>query len=148
MKKHMSISSKYIFLDTNVWVQYLPMLKMDSILLKIEPFDLLTCSELFKEVEDVCLRPRIIPKISENTMSIYHNYLQKSLQRILASAALHIETPIVINEFLPQEDPKDWYIHNIGISYDVTIITGDKHLLNLQKQSYPIISSNEFLTSL
>jgi predicted nucleic acid-binding protein len=129
-------------------VQYLSKLKTDSILLKIEPFDLIRCVELINEIEDVCSRPKIINKLPEQAYAGYNTFISKSLQRIKASALLHIENPITIVERLPAADPKDWYIHNLALLHDTTIVTGDKHLLEMPRKYYEIIPSAIFLAAI
>jgi predicted nucleic acid-binding protein len=143
----MQINTKFLFLDTSVYVRYIPNLKSESLFKKVFPYKLITCSELLFEIKDVCLREQFTFRFKDGALDSYHKYVDQSVALIKYNSALHFNEPILITENIPVTDPKDWYIHNLALQNDVTIITGDKHLLQLKNVNYPIIPVLEFLTN-
>jgi predicted nucleic acid-binding protein len=67
------------------------------------------------------------------------------LALIKYNSTLHINGIILINEKIPVNDPKDWYIHNLALQNNVSIITADKHFLLLENPVYPVIPISDFL---
>lgn len=141
----MQINTKYLFLDTSVYVRYLPNLKLESLFKKVFPYKLITCSELLYEITDVCLRKQFTSRFKDEALNSYHKYIEQSVGLIKNNSALHFNEPISIKEKIPSNDPKDWYIHNLALQNDVSIVTGDKDLLQLKSVNYPIIPVVEFL---
>ena len=141
----MQINTKYLFLDTSVYVRYLPNLKLESLFKKVFPYKLITCSELLYEITDVCLRKQFTSRFKDEALNSYHKYVEQSVGLITNNSALHFNEPISIKKKIPSNDPKDWYIHNLALQNDVSIVTGDKDLLQLKSVNYPIIPVVEFL---
>ncbi len=52
--------TRYIFLDANVYVQYLPYFKAEVLLKKLEHLNLIVCSELINEIRRVAFYPGIL----------------------------------------------------------------------------------------
>ena len=144
----MQINTKYLFLDTSVYVRYLPNLKSESLFKKVFSYKLITCSELLYEITDVCLRKQFTSRFNNEELDSYHKYVEQSVALIKYNSALHFNEPILIEENIPVNDSRDWYIHNLALQNDVSIVTGDKHLLQLKNINYPIIPVLDFLTNI
>lgn len=64
----MQINTKFLFLDTSVYVRYITNLKLESLFKKIFAYKLLTCSELLYEIKDVCLRKEFISRFKDEAL--------------------------------------------------------------------------------
>jgi predicted nucleic acid-binding protein len=142
------INTTYIFLDANVYVGFLPHSKLEVLLKKLLPFKIIVSKELLEEIKRVSLYPRITKQIPLPYLNDYIFSIPIALEAIKQNADIFInnEIPILVEE--PIADPNDWYITNIGIQYNCTIITDDSDILNMENTSFPVLSIKNFLSSL
>ncbi|MBX9784722.1 MAG: hypothetical protein K2X48_15645 [Chitinophagaceae bacterium] len=56
-----------------------------------------------------------------------------------------INSPVPISVEDPEDDPNDWYVYNIGLQYNCTIVSADKDLVRLKRKPFPFIHTAEFL---
>ncbi len=140
--------TRYIFLDANVYVQYLPYFKAEVLLKKLEYQNLIVCSELINEIRRVAFYPGILQQINPANQNNYHDYVQAVLLKIQQFAEITIDTPIPILIELPAQDNGDWYITNICLQYNCTLVTADKHFLKWDQPPFPVISPAEFFKQL
>jgi putative PIN family toxin of toxin-antitoxin system len=142
------INTTYIFLDTNVYLRFLPHSKLGDLLKKLLPFKIIVSKELLEEIKRVSLYPSITKQIPLIYLDDYILKIPIALEAIKQNADIFInnEIPILVEE--PVSDPNDWYITNIGIQYNCTIITDDSDILNMENTSFPVLSIKSFLSSL
>jgi protein tyrosine phosphatase len=88
--------TRYVFLDANVYVQYLPYFKAEVLLKKLQHLDLIVCSELITEIRRVAFYPGILQKTDSANQNNYHDYVQAVLLKIQQFAEINIDTPIPI----------------------------------------------------
>jgi hypothetical protein len=105
--------TRYVFLDANIYVQYLPYFKADVLLKKLQHLDLIVCSELINEIRRVAFYPGILQQTDAVNQNNYHDYVQAVLLKIQQFAEINIDTPIPILVEQPAGDSADWYIKNL-----------------------------------
>lgn len=100
------------------------------------------------EIESVALYPRITSLIPIPYLENYIHNLPIALEAIRQNADIFIKDkiPILIEE--PYLDPNDWYITNIGMQYNCTIVTDDLDLLNMKNPAIPVISIKDFFQTI
>lgn len=141
------ITTTYLFLDTNVFVKFIPHNKLTVLLRKLIPYKIIACTQLLNEIKRVALYPGVIKQIPSANLNSYIENLPLALTAIKLSADIFIEEeiPILVEE--PATDPNDWYITNIALQYNCTVISDDNDFLNWRDPAFPILSIKEFLST-
>jgi predicted nucleic acid-binding protein len=140
--------TRYVFLDANVYVQYLPYYKTEVLLKKLHTQNLVVCSELLAEIERVAVYDFIIQHIAETDRTNYYQYVQESLKQLEIFADIFINSPVPILTEQPAADPADWYITSICTQYNCTLVTADKHFLRWTDAPFPIVATADFFKRL
>ena len=141
------ITTTYLFLDTNVYVRFLPHNKLTILLKKLLPYKIIVCQQLLNEIERVARYESVTKQIPAALLESYLNNLPVAIETIKLNADIFIEEtiPILIEE--PVEDPYDWYITNIAMQYNCTVVTDDNDFFNIPNVSFPVLSIKDFFTS-
>jgi predicted nucleic acid-binding protein len=140
--------TRYIFLDANIYVQYLPYFRAEVLLKKLEHLNLIVCGELINEIRRVAFYPGIIRLTNPANQNNYHDYVQAVLLKIQQFADINIVTPIPILIEQPAGDSGDWYITNLCLQYNCTLVTADKHFLKWEQPPFPVVSPADFFSRL
>jgi predicted nucleic acid-binding protein len=147
-KKNPMLKTRYVFLDANIYVQYLPYYKAETLLHKLQTIKIIVCDELLTEIERVAAYPFIINRIPINEQDNYLQYVQKVLLKLMAFADIYINQPIPMLIEEPANDPNDWYISNICTQYNCTLVTADNDFLKWSTAPFPILTPAEFFKGL
>jgi hypothetical protein len=109
---------------------------------------LIVCSELITEIRRVAFYPGILQKTDSANQNNYHDYVQAVLLKIQQFAEINIDTPIPILIEQPALDSGDWYITNLCLQYNCTLVTADKHFLTWAQTLFPVLSPADFFKQL
>ncbi|MBX9783985.1 MAG: hypothetical protein K2X48_11915 [Chitinophagaceae bacterium] len=146
----MTINTRYLFLDANVFNRYILQGKLSSLLEKISihfpDIELITCTELFHEIADTCTRERPLNAAKAKGIHNYEELIATQIEVLKFFSDIYINSAIAIQEEQPLADPKDWYIYNLGKQYNVTIISGDRHIREIREKPFPFIDADDFLS--
>lgn len=142
------LKTRYVFLDANIYVQYLPYYKAEVLLQKLQNIKIIVSLELLTEIDRVSAYPFIINRIPINEQPAYRQYVKKVLLKLMTFADIYIHQPVPILLEEPASDPNDWYISNICLQYNCTLVTADKHFLNWPQVPFPTITPAEFFKGL
>ncbi|MBX9783143.1 MAG: hypothetical protein K2X48_07605 [Chitinophagaceae bacterium] len=147
------INTRYLFLDANVYDRYIFHLRtgllLNLIATHLPGIHIIVCSELFTEIRTVCNRPgKPFELMKSKGLADVNAAVEKEISIIKLFAGIDITDTIPITEQQPKADPKDWYIHNLGKQYNVTIVSNDTHLIQLKNKPYPFFTADEFLNQL
>jgi predicted nucleic acid-binding protein len=138
------LSTRYVFLDTNIYVQYLPYYKAEVLLHKLQTVKLIVTQELLTEINRVAFYPFIMNQILAHERPQYIDYVQKIILKIKAFADIFVEQPIPISLEAPIDDPNDWYITNVCLQYNCTLVTADKHFTTWSEAPFPVMTPAVF----
>jgi predicted nucleic acid-binding protein len=145
----MTINTRYLFLDANVFNRYILQSKLSSLLEKINnhfpEIELITCTELINEIADTCTRERPLKTAISKGIHNYEELIAQQIEVLRFYSDIYIDSPIAIQEEQPVDDMKDWYIFNLGKQYNVTIVSGDKHIREIAEKPFPFIDADDFL---
>lgn len=138
------ITTTYIFLDTNVYVRFLPHNKLVTLLKKLLPYKIIVCKQLIDEIKSVAIYDSITKQIPLENLNSYYKSLPIALEAIKLNADIFIDAdiPILLEE--PIGDAKDWYITNVALQYNCTVITDDRDFTNWVNPPFPILSIQDF----
>ena len=139
------ITTTYIFLDTNVYVRFLPHNKLATLFKKLFPYKIIACKQLINEINSVAKYESIIKQIPLEKLNNYYNSLPIALEAIKLNADIFIDAdiPILVEE--PLRDEKDWYISNVALQYNCTVVSDDRDFTNWINPPFPILSIKDFL---
>ncbi len=140
------ITTTYLFLDTNVYVRFLPHNKLSVLLRKLSPYKIIACTQLLDEINRVVTYPSVTKQIPAPNLNNYIQNLAIAIQAIKLNADIFIEgtIPVLVEE--PAKDINDWYITNIALQYNCTVISDDGDFLNWKNPPFPILSIKDFLS--
>lgn len=115
-----------VILDCNIWISFLIGHQAKSIqqILTDTRFDVYICDELLEEIHDVCSRPKIRTRISDEELDDFFRiiYAFCHMAKIEQKALSEIR------------DPKDLYLLSLAESINANcIVSGDADLLDLKR---------------
>ena len=139
----MKIETEYLFLDSNAYARFMINGRLQSLLAgihkKFPEVKLILCKELVIELEDVCTRERFLKRASKKGIDDYVEIIQAQIKQLLIFADEYIDDEITILVPLPNNDPDDWYVFNLGLHYNCTVISNDKHIKNIPNKPFPFL---------
>ena len=115
-----------IILDCNIWISFLIGHQAKSIqqILTDTRFEVYICDELLEEIHDVCSRPKIRTRISDEELDDFFHIIYAFCR--MANIEQKAQSEIL--------DPKDLYLLSLAESIEADyIVSGDADLIELKQ---------------
>jgi putative PIN family toxin of toxin-antitoxin system len=132
-KKDIMQANKYV-LDCNIYVSSIISGKLAILAEYILYNDIfvLFCNELETELREVLQRPHL------------HKYLTNAIDDYIQTINAITQKGQIRKKYVGSPDAKDDYLFALCLSYNATLVTGDKKLQRFAESPIPVISTSSF----